>query len=123
MLGYRVMDIIAKPEIENFPDDGSKDAFEHAPLYRGHALLFQINDQHIGSARRVGCDAGARDGHLGASVWERDTPWGTRIGFAISGRGCAVDDRGEGSELPRCRSGDVVGGVLDSSDPGLSPGA
>ena len=73
------------------------------------ALL--LDYEHTGSDQCVGCDAGARDGYLGAGVRRPDAPWGTRIRFAVAGGGCAVDNRSGGIDLRRCRSGDVVGGA------------
>ena len=43
--------------------------------------------------------------------------WGTRIRLAVAGRGCALDSRGRGAGLRRCRSGDVEGRAPQSSGP------
>lgn len=38
MFGYRIKNIITKPQIEEVPDNRTEHALEHALLYRVHAL-------------------------------------------------------------------------------------
>ena len=76
----------------------------------GDAALL-LDDQHAHPDQRVGCDARAGDGHLGAGVRRHDAHGRNRIGLAVAGRGCAVDGRGGRTGVRGGRSGDVAGGA------------